>query len=63
MKTTILSLLAAMALLASCETRKSETKDQLSEADQDTAVMARDSRSAAATANDAWDMTKAKLND
>ena len=63
MKTTFLSLLAATALLASCEAKKSETKDQLSEADQDTAVMARDSRSAAATANDAWDMTNAKLND
>ena len=63
MKNIFLSLLAATALLASCEAKKSETKDQLSEADQDTAVMARDSRSAAATANDAWDMTNAKLND
>ena len=62
MKTTLLSLLAATVLLASCETGKSETKDQLAEADQDTAVMARDSRSATATADDAWDMTKAKLN-
>ena len=63
MKTTLLSLLAATVLLASCETGKSETKDQLAEADQDTAVMARDSRSATATADEAWDMTKAKLND
>ena len=63
MKTTLLSLLAATVLLASCETGKSETKDQLAEADQDTAVMARDSRSAIATVDDAWDMTKAKLND
>lgn len=62
MKTTLLSLLAATVLLASCETGKSETKDQLAEADQDTAVMARDSRSATATVDDAWDMTKAKLN-
>ena len=63
MKTTLLSLLAATVLLASCETGKSETKDQLAEADQDTAVMARDSRSATATVDDAWDMTKSKLND
>lgn len=62
MRTTLLSLLAATVLLASCETGKSETKDQLAEADQDTAVMARDSRSATATVDDAWDMTKAKLN-
>ena len=63
MKTTLLSLLAATVLLASCETKKSETKDQLTDADQDTAVMARDSRSATATVDDAWDMTKSKLND
>ena len=63
MKTTFLSLLAATALLASCETKHSETKDQLAEAGQDTAVMARDSQTAAAVVGDAWDMTKAKLND
>ncbi|GAA3959778.1 OmpA family protein [Hymenobacter antarcticus] len=64
MKNSILSAFAAVALLASCETKRSETKDQLAEAGQDTAVMARDSRSAAAmAAGDSWDMTKAKLSD
>lgn len=63
MKITLLSLLAATALLTSCETKKSETKDQLVEAGQDTAVMARDGRSATAVATDAWDMTQAKLSD
>ena len=55
--------------LADCETKHSETKDQLGEAGQDTAVMTRDGRAAAAgAANDAgnavdnaWDMTKARL--
>ena len=63
--------LAATLLLASCETKHSETKDQLAEAGQDTAVMARDgsktagdmASSAAASADNAWDMTKAKLTD
>ena len=58
--------LAATLLLASCETKKSETKDQLGEAGQDTAVMARDGQmagDAAASATNAWDMTKAKLAD
>ena len=63
MKTTLLSLLAVTILLTSCETKRSETKDQLAEAGQDTAVMARDSRSASAMAYDNWDMTTAKLND
>lgn len=63
MKTTLFSLLAVTILLASCETKRSETKDQLSEAGQDTAVMTRDSRSASAMAGDNWDMTTAKLND
>jgi len=63
MKINFLSLLAATALLASCETKHSETKDQLGEAGQDTAVMTRDSRTATAVVGDAWDMTKAKLND
>ena len=71
MKRIILSCLAATALLASCETKRSETKDQLGEAGQDTAVMARDgSRTAGDVANaagtavdNAWDMTKAKLAD
>ena len=62
--------LAATLLLASCETKRSETKDQLGEAGQDTAVMARDGQTASqmasdatASAADAWDMTKAKLAD
>lgn len=74
MKKTFLSLLAAMVLLASCETKHSETKDQLGEAGQDTAVMTRDGKTAgeaigaaASTAgaaiDNAWDMTKAKLAD
>ena len=63
MKTTLISLLAITISLASCETKRSETKDQLAEAGQDTAVMARDSRSASAMAGDNWDMTTAKLND
>ncbi|MBF9221503.1 OmpA family protein [Hymenobacter ruricola] len=70
MKKTFLSLLAASALLASCETKHSETKDQLAEAGQDTAVMARTGQtagdmaaSAANSADNAWDLTKAKLAD
>lgn len=66
----LLPALAATLLLASCETKKSETKDQLSEAGQDTAVMARDGRTASQMAGNAaasvantWDMTKAKLAD
>jgi len=55
--------LAAALLLASCETKHSETKDQLGEAGQDTAVMARDGQTASQMAGDAWDMTKAKLAD
>ena len=63
MKAPLLSLLAASTLLASCETKHSETKDQLAEAGQDTAVMTRDGRSARALASDTWDMSTAKLND
>jgi outer membrane protein OmpA-like peptidoglycan-associated protein len=70
MKKSILSLMAATALLASCETKHSETKDQLAEAGQDTAVMARTGQTAgdmatdaANAADNAWDMTKAKLAD
>lgn len=66
----ILPALAASLLLASCETKQSETKDQLSEAGQDTAVMARDGQTASQMAGDAaastanaWDMTKTKLAD
>lgn len=70
MKKTFFSALAAAALLSSCDTKQSPTKDQLGEAGQDTAVMARDSRTAGEAAaaagsavGDAWDMTKAKLAD
>lgn len=70
MNNSILSCIAAVALLASCDTKHSETKDQLSEAGQDTAVMARDGRTAGemATAavnkaDDNWDLTKNKLAD
>ncbi|MDB5233737.1 MAG: hypothetical protein JWR44_730 [Hymenobacter sp.] len=70
MKKAFLSLLAATALLANCETKHSETKDQLGEAGQDTAVMARDGQTvadaaagASNSADNAWDMTKAKLAD
>ena len=66
----ILPGLAATLLLASCETKHSETKDQLGEAGQDTAVLARDGQTAsqmagnaAASATNAWDLTKAKLAD
>jgi outer membrane protein OmpA-like peptidoglycan-associated protein len=69
-KKSLLSLVAAGALLASCETKHSETKDQLAEAGQDTAVMARTGQTAADmaagaanSADNAWDMTKAKLAD
>jgi outer membrane protein OmpA-like peptidoglycan-associated protein len=70
MKKIFLPLLAASVLLASCETKRSETKDQLAEAGQDTAVMTRDGQTvgdvaagAAASVDNAWDMTKAKLAD
>ena len=70
MKKSFFSLLAAATLLASCETKHSETKDQLAEAGQDTAVMARDGKTAAdmtsnagAAIDNAWDMGKAKLAD
>ena len=70
MKHVLLSLLAATALLASCETKRSETKDQLGEAGQDTAVMTRDGQTAtdmaagaATSADNTWDMTKATLAD
>ena len=66
----LLPALAATLLLASCETKHSETKDQLGEAGQDTAVLARDGQTASEMAGDAaastanaWDMTKAKLAD
>ncbi|MBC6699714.1 OmpA family protein [Hymenobacter puniceus] len=70
MKKTLLSALAATALLASAcnDLKKPEEKDQLSEATTDTAVVARigataaDAGASATTAADAaWDMTKAQL--
>ncbi len=70
MKKTFLSLIAATALLTSCETKQSETKDQLSEAGQDTAVMARDGQTvgdvaagAASTVGNAWTVAKDKMSD
>ena len=74
MKKVFLPWVAALAVLASCETKHSETKDQLAEAGQDTAVMTRDGQTAgeiAGTAanaagnaiDNAWDLTKAKLAD
>ena len=70
MKKSFFFLLAAASLLASCETKHSETKDQLAEAGQDTAVMARDGKTAVDVASNAgaaienaWDMGKAKLAD
>ena len=74
MKKTLLSALAAAMLLTGCETKRSETKDQLGEAGQDTAVMTRDGQTAGQMASDAtssagaaldnaWDMTTAKLSD
>ena len=47
-------------LLSSCDTKHSPTKDQLSEAGQDTAVMARTGQ---LTTGEAWDLTKAQLAD
>ncbi|WBO84515.1 OmpA family protein [Hymenobacter yonginensis] len=70
MKKTLLSALAATALLASScsDLKKPEEKDQLSEATADTAVVASngttvaDAAAGAANAVDsAWDMTKAQL--
>jgi outer membrane protein OmpA-like peptidoglycan-associated protein len=70
MKKSLFSLLAVATLLAGCETKHSETKDQLAEAGQDTAVMARDGKtvadvvnSAGAAVDNAWDLGKAKLTD
>ncbi len=53
-----LSLIAATVLLAGCETKKSETKETLGQATPDTAVMARDGRTAGDVANGAADATK-----
>ncbi|GAC1375344.1 MAG: OmpA family protein [Hymenobacter sp.] len=62
--------LLAVALLAGCDAKTSPTKEHLSQAGQDTAVVARTGKTvgdaatgAAATAGTAWDMSKAKLAD
>ena len=54
----LLSLVAATVLLAGCETKKSETKDTLGDATRDTAVMARDGRTAGNVAGNAAVATK-----
>lgn len=54
----LLSLVAATVLLAGCETKKSETKDTLGDATRDTAVMARDGRTAGDVAGNAAIATK-----
>ena len=70
MKKILISLLAATPLLASCEIKQSATKDQLGEAGQDTAVMARDGQTAsgvaagaANSADAAWNLTTDELAD
>jgi outer membrane protein OmpA-like peptidoglycan-associated protein len=71
MKKALLSLLAAATVLASCDNlKKPETKDQPTEATADTAVVYRDGKTVGAAASEvanaadnAWDMTKAKLAD
>ena len=50
--------MAATVLLAGCETKKSETKDTLGDATRDTAVMARDGRTAGNVAGNAAVATK-----
>lgn len=50
--------MAATVLLAGCETKKSETKDTLGDATRDTAVMARDGRTAGDVAGNAAVATK-----
>ena len=50
--------MAATVLLAGCETKKSETKDTLGHAIRDTAVMARDGRTAGDVAGNAAVATK-----
>ncbi|WP_165699317.1 OmpA family protein [Hymenobacter jejuensis] len=71
MKNSLLSVVALAGLLASCDNlKKPETKDQLSEATADTAVVARTGESAGAATDsagskmsNAWEVTKAKLSD
>ncbi|AMJ67295.1 OmpA family protein [Hymenobacter sp. PAMC 26628] len=53
-----LSLVAATVLLAGCETKKSETKETLGDASADTAVMARDGKTAGDVAANAGDAAK-----
>ena len=70
MEKSFLSLLLATALLAGCETKHSDTKDELSEASQDTAVMARTGQTAGdmaqdatASAADTWALAKDEMAD
>ena len=71
MKKSLLFLLAAATLLTSCDNlSKPQTKDQPQEATADTAVVYRDGKTVGAAApgvanaaDNAWDMTKAKLAD
>lgn len=71
MKKSFFLLLAAVTLLASCDNlNKPQTKDQPQEATADTAVVYRDGKtvgdaaaSVANTADNVWDMSKAKLAD
>ncbi len=53
-----LSLIAAAALLAGCETKKSDTKETLGGATRDTAVMARTGRTAGDVVANAGDAAK-----
>ena len=58
MRKPLLSLFAALTVLASCDNLKSpETKDQAQEATQDTAVVFRDGKTAADAASNAADAT------
>ena len=71
MKKSFIYLLTAATLLASCDNlKKPETKDQPQEATADTAVVYRDGKTVGAaaagaskSADNVWDLTKAKLAD
>ncbi|WP_188814805.1 OmpA family protein [Hymenobacter cavernae] len=64
MKKNLLSVVALAAMLASCnDLKKPETKDQLSEATADTAVVARTGETAAGAVSDAGAKTAAMATD
>jgi outer membrane protein OmpA-like peptidoglycan-associated protein len=64
MKKHMLSIVAVAVMLASCnDLKKPETKDQLSEATTDTAVVARDGKTAADAVSDAGAKTAAMATD